>query len=132
MRRLSGLLFAVVVAACLMPLGSAGFAKDINAPLIASAAAAKQTCPQVCKTSGGTWNGKWSTPKGRATSVCGCKMPPPPKEPKKKNINAGPVSNNQQAKTMCPSVCKSENRVWEGEWQKSASGRGGVCTCYRK
>ena len=123
---------AVLAFTCLMPLGSAGFAKNIDAPAIANDAQAKQMCPQICKTSGGTWNGNWKTPKGRATSVCGCDIPEPPKGPKKINVNAPEINNDQQADQICPGVCRTEDRSWKGEWKKSGGGRGSQCTCYRK
>ncbi len=131
MRRFAGWIVVLLLACALSP-GSSALARDINAPLIANDAQAKQMCPQICKTSGGTWNGKWSTPQGRATSVCGCKMPPPPEEPARKNLNAGPIANDRQAEQMCPSVCKSENRVWKGQWKATGGGRGAVCTCLLK
>ncbi len=46
-----------------------------------------------------------------------------------RNISAGPIWNNADATTKCPTVCHDHNGSWDGNWNTVATGDNSVCAC---
>ncbi len=46
------------------------------------------------------------------------------------DVKAGPIWNNQDAQTKCPTVCKNKNGgVWNNQWNTTIPGTMSVCGC---
>lgn len=54
------------------PSGSTEYTMDVLAGPIWSNEDAKEICPSICASYGGTWNGQWTTVVEGKMSVCGC------------------------------------------------------------
>lgn len=54
------------------PSGSTEYTMDVLAGPIWSNDDAKEICPSICASYGGTWNGQWTTVIEGKMSVCGC------------------------------------------------------------
>ncbi|MCT8970467.1 mannan-binding lectin [Microbaculum marinisediminis] len=107
-------------------------ARDINAGPIWSDQDARNKCPSVCAGAGGAWNGSWHTTAPGRMSVCSCRFGGGSSGRREgRSFDAGPIWSDQQAKTVCPAVCTSHNRRWQGEWRTTVPGRMSECTCYR-
>lgn len=46
-----------------------------------------------------------------------------------RDVNAGPIWNNEEARTRCPRVCSDEMATWNGQWTTTESGVMSVCGC---
>ncbi len=46
-----------------------------------------------------------------------------------RDVVAGPIYNNNQAKSICPAVCGSRNWKWTGQWRTTVLGSESVCGC---
>lgn len=44
-----------------------------------------------------------------------------------KDVNAGPIWNNDDAKAKCPKVCSPSNVTWNGQWKTTVEGQMSVC-----
>lgn len=53
--------------------------------------------------------------------------PPPPPAPTSRDVEAGPIWNNDDARRKCPAVCAPA--PWTGQWRTVVSGRQSVCSC---
>jgi FtsP/CotA-like multicopper oxidase with cupredoxin domain len=49
--------------------------------------------------------------------------------PTAQDVNAGPIWNNDDAKTKCPGVCQGTKGVWNGQWKTTVEGQMSVCGC---
>jgi len=49
--------------------------------------------------------------------------------PTSKDVDAGPIWNNDDAKTKCPGVCGKTKGVWNGNWKTTVPGQMSVCGC---
>ena len=47
-------------------------------------------------------------------------------------VNAGPIWNNDDAKTKCPRTCDSVGLKWTGQWYTNDPGKNSVCDCVGK
>jgi hypothetical protein len=128
MRLLATLYLVFAVLAGTIPAGPA-LAKDISAGPIWNNYDAKNKCPAVCGNAGGRWNGNWHTVVQGRNSVCSCDFGGG--RVNGRNFNAGPIWNDQHARTVCPAVCASHNRAWKGQWVTTVQGQMSVCTCYK-
>lgn len=45
------------------------------------------------------------------------------------DIQAGPIYDNNQAKQLCPTVCKSADSKWNGQWTTTVPNKMSVCGC---
>ncbi|MBT2619465.1 MULTISPECIES: mannan-binding lectin [Chryseobacterium] len=54
------------------PSGDTEYTLDVLAGPIWSNDDAKEICPSICASYGGTWNGQWTTVVEGKMSVCGC------------------------------------------------------------
>ena len=46
-----------------------------------------------------------------------------------RDIEAGPIWNNDDAQGKCPAVCDSAKLDWQGQWTTTIPGRMSVCGC---
>jgi mRNA-degrading endonuclease RelE of RelBE toxin-antitoxin system len=46
-----------------------------------------------------------------------------------KDVNAGPIWNNIDAKAKCPKVCTKVNCKWNGQWKTTQFNKNSVCGC---
>lgn len=46
-----------------------------------------------------------------------------------RSFSAGPIWNNDDAKTKCPNVCTSHNAKWNGQWKTVIEGQNSICQC---
>lgn len=46
-----------------------------------------------------------------------------------KDVNAGPIFNNNDAKAKCPTVCAKTSTTWNGQWKTTVEGKMSVCGC---
>jgi hypothetical protein len=101
---------------------------DVEAGPLFDQSEASKTCPTVCKAPL-VWNGSWRTTKPSVSSVCGCAepAPPPPKGPTR-DVEAGPLSGDADAKAKCPALCPAP-ATWSGAWRTTKPGAMSVCTC---
>lgn len=51
-----------------------------------------------------------------------------------KDVKAGPIFSNNQAKTVCPGVCNTLGAPWKwnGQWRTTVQNRASVCGCVKK
>jgi hypothetical protein len=51
-----------------------------------------------------------------------------------KDVKAGPIFNNNQAKTVCPGVCNTLGAQWKwnGQWRTTVPNKASVCGCALK
>jgi len=54
------------------PTGDTEYTMDVLAGPLWSDEDAKEKCPSICASYGGTWNGQWKTVVNGKMSVCGC------------------------------------------------------------
>ncbi|HNN51314.1 MAG TPA: RICIN domain-containing protein [Pseudomonadota bacterium] len=54
-------------------------------------------------------------------------MPPPPPAPVLRDVEAGPIWNNDHAAQRCPAVCQPGR--WTGSWRTTIPGRMSICSC---
>lgn len=45
-----------------------------------------------------------------------------------KNVNAGPIWNQQDAQVKCPATCSPNNVKWNGQWWTTVWGQMSVCS----
>ena len=45
------------------------------------------------------------------------------------NVEAGPIWNNADAQSKCPSVCGGLGANWNGQWHTTRQGEMSVCSC---
>ncbi|BAZ08889.1 hypothetical protein NIES4071_06950 [Calothrix sp. NIES-4071] len=48
------------------------------------------------------------------------------------DIGAGPIWNNNDAKRLCPGICRSVRLKWNGQWKTVVRGKASVCGCVRR
>lgn len=126
--------------------------RDVPAgTIIVNSFDANGICPNVCSgADGARWTGNFST-RGR-TCECnygggrrdhsggrsynggtgsGGRHPGygPPRRPDVRSVDAGPIFSNMQAQGICPGVCMSQGRTWNGNWRTTQPGRMSVCDC---
>ncbi|WP_197460226.1 mannan-binding lectin [Sphingorhabdus sp. M41] len=53
--------------------------------------------------------------------------PAPPPASRTRNVNAGPIWSQQDARTKCPAVAASQGGEWTGQWRTTVQGRMSVC-----
>ena len=46
-----------------------------------------------------------------------------------RNVKAGPIMNNYDAKYKCPDVCRRASGKWTGQWHTVRYGTQSVCEC---
>jgi hypothetical protein len=46
-----------------------------------------------------------------------------------RDIEAGPIWNNDDAQTKCPNVCQQQGAQWTGQWVTTVQGKMSVCNC---
>jgi hypothetical protein len=44
-----------------------------------------------------------------------------------KDVDAGPIWNNNDAKVKCPAATAAVNRKWNGQWRTTVTGKASVC-----
>jgi hypothetical protein len=44
-----------------------------------------------------------------------------------KDVEAGPIWNNNDAKVKCPAAAAAVNRKWNGQWRTTVAGKASVC-----
>lgn len=54
--------------------------------------------------------------------------PPPPPPAAVRDVEAGPIWNNDDAARKCPGLCAPPSR-WNGQWRTTVPGRMSVCAC---
>jgi hypothetical protein len=88
---------------------------------------AKVKGPIVAAAHGGTFTGAWTTVVEGVMSVCEVQLPAPAagSGPVTFTLNmpAGPIWNNDDAKTKGPVVAASYNGEWNGEWTTIIEGK---------
>ena len=52
-----------------------------------------------------------------------------PIEPQARDIDAGPIWNNADAETKCPTVCSSNDLTWKSQWRTTIPNKMSVCGC---
>lgn len=45
------------------------------------------------------------------------------------DVNAGPIWDNADAQTKCPTVCSKDGSIWNGQWKTTIPGQMSVCGC---
>jgi len=45
------------------------------------------------------------------------------------DVPAGPIWNNEHAKTVCPAVCTAAGGTWNGNWKTVIPNKSSVCGC---
>jgi len=53
--------------------------------------------------------------------------PAPPPVSRTRDVNAGPIWNQQDARTKCPAVAASQGGEWTGQWRTTIQGKMSVC-----
>lgn len=135
-----GLLVCVATLASLLATASRAD-ENVSAGPIWNDNDAKARCPRVCDSAHGHWNGQWKTTRPGIESVCGCsprrdegdrrglerrdrrELAEPPKD-----LEAGPLWDDADARNRCPDICSSAHRHWEGQWRTTEPGHS-VCAC---
>lgn len=109
----------------------AGFVKDTRR--------AKVVCPRVCKAPS-SWGGAWRTTVKNKLSECDCldpapaltpvpvPTPTPTPTPTVREVRAGAIWSNDEAKQICPKVCAAP-LTWKGVWRTTKVQFESVCAC---
>nr|WP_254305725.1 mannan-binding lectin [Sphingopyxis sp. BSNA05] len=53
--------------------------------------------------------------------------PAPPPASRTRDVNAGPIWNQQDARRKCPAVAASQGGEWTGQWRTTVQGKMSVC-----
>ena len=104
-------------------LGSAtqAAATDVKAGPIWNNEDAKAKCPVAAAAVSRQWNGQWTTTIQGKESVCGLVAK------KYRNVKAGPIWNNEDAKAKCPVAAAAVSRQWNGQWTTTIQGKESIC-----
>jgi len=91
---------------------------------------AKKRCSKVAARNNGQWTGKWSSKDNQST--CQIKMaanatPVPAKKRNIREISAGTIWDQAQAKRRCPKIAKQAHGKWTGQWRKTGNNNEAVC-----
>lgn len=117
---------AGLVAVALIALSGAAFSQnaafDVEAGPIWSQDEAPAKCARVVASA--TWTGHWKTTVPGKMSVCNCTVGVTSNKVTR-DINAGPIWNQDHAKTTCPAVCSSAK--WTGHWKTTVPSKMSVC-----
>jgi hypothetical protein len=113
----------VAAAGLALAMSSGALAFDMQAGPIGNQQIADQLCPQVCNVK---WNGQWTTTVPNQMSVCGA-LPYQPGLQGYGSIPVGPIFNQQEANTKCPSGLAKVK--WNGQWTTTVPGQMSVCGC---
>lgn len=107
------------------------FTVDIPAGPIFNNDDAKTKAPIACAAHLGTWNGQWKTVIEGQMSVVGCTYQVPETGSSSFTIDvpAGPIFNNDDAKTKAPLACASYGGTWNGQWKTVVEGKMSVAGC---
>ncbi|MEI6430437.1 MAG: mannan-binding lectin [Pseudanabaena sp. ELA607] len=111
----------------LLGFSSKAFAVDIQAGPIWNNTDAQDKCPVAVQPYGVSWNGHWTTIVEGKMSVCKTNETSLPEIKLPGDVKAGPIWNNQDAKSKCPIVAAAVNGVWTGQWTTTVYGRMSVC-----
>lgn len=102
---------------------------------------ARNTCPGVCRSQDRmAWDGNWRTTQFGRASECDCAPETRStrdddrwernRRPRITPVQAGPIGNDTHARSTCPRVCDSNNRmIWDGNWRTTQMGRMSECDC---
>lgn len=63
---------------------------------------------------------------------CGPTQQPDCKNPRSIDVNAGPIWNNHDAETKCPTTCLNVNLKWNKQWRTTVPDEMSVCGCVPK
>lgn len=107
-----------------LPASALAQSYNVEAGPIWNNADAQNKCPGVCSGLGANWNGQWHTTKQGQMSVCSCEKASPGR-----NIEAGPIWNNADARNKCPGICYGNGLSWSGQWHTTVQGQMSVCEC---
>ena len=110
---------AVLMAGVAPDAGAQGF--DVKAGPIWNNNDAKAKCKKVARSA--RWNGQWKTTVQGKMSVCGCAVGRVARVAR--NVKAGPIWNNGDAKAKCARACG--RLYWSGHWKTIVQGRMSVC-----
>lgn len=81
-------------------------------------------CPRAAAQEGGRWTGHWRTTQPAVMSVCDIEYEP---ERRARDVEAGPIWNDADARVKCPVAAYAVRGVWTGEWRTVAQGEMSVC-----
>ncbi len=101
--------------------------KDVDAGPIWNQADAEKKCPATCADAKGVWNGQWKTTEPGEMSVCGCCGNCCKRTTK--DVDAGPIWDQADAKKKCPTTCAKADGTWNGQWRTTKPGEMSVCGC---
>ncbi|KAF5423815.1 MAG: Mannan-binding protein [Candidatus Methanomarinus sp.] len=92
---------------------------------------AKVKGPIVAAAHLGKFNDQWNTVVENEMSVVGVILPTKPTGSSEYTMDvlAGPIWNNDDAKTKCPVVCASYGGTWNKQWKTVVEGKMSVCGC---
>ncbi len=120
--------FSIATVGTIVMLGAAtpAVARDIKAGPIWNNEDAKVKCPVAAAAVGGIWNGQWRTTVWGKESVCSVDTKPS-SEASARDIKAGPIWDNEDAKVKCPIAAAAVGGIWNGEWRTTVRGKESVC-----
>jgi|GEM_PF-859197 hypothetical protein len=88
---------------------------------------AERKCPEVAKSNGGMWNGRWRTTVPGRMSVCELRLLPSMGKYVVEAIEAGPIWSQWDAEKKCAEIAKMNDGTWNGQWRTTVPGKISIC-----
>ncbi|MEM9926143.1 MAG: mannan-binding lectin [Cyanobacteria bacterium P01_D01_bin.50] len=117
----------LLIVSVVFGFASNAFAADVKAGPIWNNNDANTKCPVAAAAYDTDWNGQWVTTVSGEMSVCGTQLSSLPKIKLPADVKAGPIWNNDDAKTKCPVAAYAAGGDWNGNWVTTVPGRMSVC-----
>jgi len=119
------ILALLLIVSVVFGFANNAFALDVKAGPIWNNDDAKSKCPIAAQVYDAQWNGQWTTTVPGQMSVCGTDLSYIP--PMSGNVFAGPIWNNDDAKSKCPVAAYAAEKTWNGQWATTIPGKMSVC-----
>jgi len=113
--------------------------REVSAGNIPNQRRANRKCKRIAEEANGTWTGQWRKSNDQQQGACEVRFErkvqqqqaqqQQPATPTTivKEVNAGPIWDQNQANTKCPLIASKNNGDWTGNWRKVGSNNVSVC-----
>ncbi|RVU85785.1 hypothetical protein EOL70_04745 [Leucothrix sargassi] len=120
--------------------------REVDSGYIWDANQANTKCPLYAAQNNGRWTGKWRKISTNNRAVCEVEFgavaqavvtaspttyvplaPQPVQSSNTREVAAGPIWDDNQAKTKCPHIASNNQGTWTGKWRKTGPNHASLC-----